>query len=323
MFDLYKKRVSATGTFMGEALKKQADAIMNATFTRDIAYRKCFIDGEPVDAKYIVHTYYTISKDAVDYHIQFRPGVHYPIGTYIDIPDDVGEYHTWLLVNRSDEPQFPKYNALKCNWTFRWISDGVIHEQLGVLRMKLSYNSGIWADYRTVTPENQNQFILPTNADTQKINYNMRFLISDNQENPIAWEVSKIEDTFPPGIIFITLKQDLFNPKTDNKELMIADYYKSSIIPSEEKETSITYNGKAELKVGGGYKIFSVEDIDDSFRWDISGVPEDKYEYITEGNEIKIKVVNDYNLIGSVITLSLLSEGEQVLSSIEIGVVSL
>lgn len=323
MFDLYKKRVSATGTFMGEALKKQADAIMNATFTRDIAYRKCFIDGEPVDAKYIVHTYYTISKDAVDYHIQFRPGVHYPIGTYIDIPDDIGEYHRWLLVNRSDEPQFPKYNALKCNWTFKWISDGVIHEQLGVLRMKLSYNSGIWADYRTVTPENQNQFILPTNTDTQKINYNMRFLISDNQEHPIAWEVSKIEDTFPPGIIFITLKQDLFNPKTDNKELMIADYYKSSILPSEEKETSITYNGKAELKVGGGYKIFSVEGIDDSFEWDISGIPEDKYEYITEGNEIKIKVVNDYNLIGSVITLSLLSEGEQVLSSIEIGVVSL
>lgn len=323
MFDLYKKRVSATGTFMGEALKKQADAIMNATFTRDIAYRKCFIDGEPVDAKYLVHTYYTISKDAVDYHIQFRPGVHYPIGTYIDIPDDIGEYHRWLLVNRSDEPQFPKYNALKCNWTFRWISDGVVYEQLGVLRMKLSYNSGIWADYRTVTPENQNQFILPTNADTQKINYNMRFLISDNQENPIAWEVSKIEDTFPPGIIFITLKQDLFNPKTDNKELMIADYYKDSVPTSEEKETSITYNGKAELKVGGGYKIFSVEDIDDSFRWDISGVPEDKYECITEGNEIKIKVVNDYNLIGSVITLSLLSEGEQVLSSIEIGVVSL
>ena len=118
---------------MGQALKNQSDMIMNETFTNDIAYRKCYIDNTPVDAKYIVYTYYSISKDAVDYHLQFRPGIHYPIGTYIDIPDDVGIYNRWLIVGRSDEPQFVKYNILKCNWTFRWIADGVIHECLGVL----------------------------------------------------------------------------------------------------------------------------------------------------------------------------------------------
>lgn len=53
---------------MGEALKNQSDMIMNETFTRDIAYRKCYIDDKPVDAKYITYTYYSISKDAVDYH---------------------------------------------------------------------------------------------------------------------------------------------------------------------------------------------------------------------------------------------------------------
>ena len=131
------------GTHMGDALKQQSDLIMDKTFKNDIAYRICYIDGEPVDAKYLVNTYYSISKDAVDYHILFRPGVHYPIGKYIDIPDDVGEYHRWLILNRSDEPQFPKYNVLKCNWTFRWITNGVIHKQLGVLRMRNSYNSGL------------------------------------------------------------------------------------------------------------------------------------------------------------------------------------
>ena len=48
-----------------------------------------------------------------------------------------------LIVGRSDEPQFVKYNILKCNWTFRWIADGVIHECLGVLRARNSYNSGL------------------------------------------------------------------------------------------------------------------------------------------------------------------------------------
>ena len=176
---------------MGQALKNQSDMIMNETFTNDIAYRKCYIDNTPVDAKYIVYTYYSISKDAVDYHLQFRPGIHYPIGTYIDIPDDVGIYNRWLIVGRSDEPQFVKYNILKCNWTFRWIADGVIHECLGVLRARNSYNSGLWRDYYSEIPENQDQFIVPTNEITQTINYNMRFLISDNKVNPIAWEVSK------------------------------------------------------------------------------------------------------------------------------------
>ena len=86
---------------------------------------------------------YTISKDAVDYHLQFRPGVHYPIGTYIDVPDDVGEYHTWLIVARSDEPQFVKYNILKCNWTFKWMDGEIVRECLGVLRSRNSYNSGL------------------------------------------------------------------------------------------------------------------------------------------------------------------------------------
>ena len=69
----------------------------------------------------------------------------------------------------------------------------------------------------TTTVENQTQFIVPTNQETQTIDYNMRFLISDNKKNPIAWEVSKREDTFPVGITKITMKQSLFNPNTDNR----------------------------------------------------------------------------------------------------------
>lgn len=147
MLDLFKKRMLAQGNHMGEVLKNQSDIIMDKTFKNDIAYRVCYIDGEPVDTKYIVHTYYSISSDAVDYHLQFRPGVHYPIGKYVDVPDDTGTYNRWLIVGRSDEPQFVKYNILKCNWTFKWISNDIVYEQLGVLRKRNSYNSGLWTDY--------------------------------------------------------------------------------------------------------------------------------------------------------------------------------
>jgi len=213
MFDRFRQRHMQSGRYMGEALKNQSDMIMDKTFTNDIAYRQCYIDGKPVDAKYIVYTYYSISKDAVDYHLQFRPGVHYPIGKYVDVPDDTGKYNRWLIVGRSDEPQFVKYNILKCNWTFKWLINDTIHECLGVLRKRNNYNAGLWINYLVQVPENQTLFIVPTNPITQTIDYNMRFLISDNQRNPLAWEVAKREDMYPVGITSITLKQSLYDPK--------------------------------------------------------------------------------------------------------------
>lgn len=313
------------GSYMGEALKNQSDMIMNATFTRDIAYRLCYINGEPVDAKYITHTYYSISKDAVDYHLQFRPKVHYPFGTYIDIPDDTGTYRTWLILNKSDEPQFPKYNILKCNRTFRWIHNGVVHEQLGVLRTRNNYNSGLWNNYLTTTPENQKQFIVPSNDNTNTIQYNKRFLISENKEHPIAWEVSKVDDVSPIGITYITLTQDLYDPKKDNKELMIADYYTGSITPKDEiekKENNITYSGTPSVKVGGGYKIFRAESFSEDNSWTINGLDESQYTVLTDESTIKIKVIRDYTLIGKTMTLSL-CENDEPITSIEIEVVSL
>lgn len=331
--DLYKKRLLTRGNHMGEVLKKQSDIIMDKTFKNDIAYRVCYIDGEPVDAKYIVYTYYSISKDAVDYHLQFRPGVHYPIGKYVDVPDDTGKYNRWLIVGRSDEPQFVKYNILKCNWTFKWIKNDVVYEQLGVLRKRNSYNSGLWTDYYGTTPENQNQLIMPTNPITQTLSYNMRLLISDNQIDPIAWEVSKIEDTIPIGITYFTIKQDLFNPNVDNRELMIADYYKSKVEPIEEeiaivpKEVKIKYNTTAAIKVGGSYKIFTAvssdEDYNTSFvSWVIEGLSEDDYTTLSTPGQIKIKSSKNYNLIGKVFTLKLLYEG-QLADSVQVEVIGL
>mgnify|MGYP004596765991 CR=1 FL=1 len=41
-----------------------------------------------MDAKYVFHQDQSISKDAVDWYLQFRPGVEFPIGTIVIVPDD-------------------------------------------------------------------------------------------------------------------------------------------------------------------------------------------------------------------------------------------
>lgn len=175
------------------------------------------------------------------------------------------------------------------------------------------------------TPENQNQFIVPTNEITQTINYNTRFLISDNKINPIAWEVSKREDMFPTGVTWITMKQTLFNPDWDNKELMIADYYKRKHINETPEKTSleykIEYSGQPQIKAGGSFKTYCIPEIE-KCTWDIIGLDESKYQTTTTSNSIQIKILSDYTLIGKVFTLKAYADGTEI-ASIEIEVISL
>lgn len=195
MFDEFKNRMAFKGKTMGEVLKKQSDMIMDATFTRDIAYRRCYIldnnyffpeqtlEGyikakavfagndiyipselkgfHEIDAKYLVHTYYSIQGDAADYYLQFRPNAHgensnIRVGTFIFVPDDLGKYNLWLIVAKDDLPQFPKFYILKVNLLLKWyVGSNEIpsfegkHVDTGtyfswaVQRTQSSYNSGV------------------------------------------------------------------------------------------------------------------------------------------------------------------------------------
>lgn len=161
----YKQLLSSRGTSQGDIRKKQSDFIMNSTFTRDVAYKKVYIltpDGWVfTDAKYQTHTAQSIAKDAVDCYLQFRPSVHFPIGTYVIVPDDTSpdlnltdsemrnpftqpiEKRTqwWMIVGRDNANAFVRYNILQCNWNFQWIYDGEVQNCFGCVRNANSYTS--------------------------------------------------------------------------------------------------------------------------------------------------------------------------------------
>ena len=88
----YKNYLSSHGNTIGQVKRNQSDVIMNSTFTYDHSYKKVYIltkDGwKWEDAKYQTHSSQSILKDPVDYYLQFRPKVHYPIGSYAIVPDD-------------------------------------------------------------------------------------------------------------------------------------------------------------------------------------------------------------------------------------------
>lgn len=236
----YKNYLSSRGNSLGEIKKRQSDILMDATFDRDPTYKRGMLYNanlepiEIVEFKFQKAQVYTINKDQVEYFVQFKTDYHPEKRTntedkiyqlysddknrlsfYLDIPDDDGDIQKWLIVGRNNDNAFVRYNVLQCNFIFEWMIGRQYHNCLGVMRSRNNYNSGVWSDGFTTSVENQTQFIVPTNDKTRTINYDVRFMITDNPVHPKTYEVSKVEDTFPLGVMKITLVQDHYNAHTD------------------------------------------------------------------------------------------------------------
>lgn len=259
-----------------------------------------------IDIKFIVKSYQSVDKDQVDYYIMFKPSqkiefteddelfyyendfhkkylAEFPIGLYIDIPDDRGIYRKWLIVLSEPANQFPKYLVLPINYRLMWIEntgkERVKRKMWSVLKSQNSYNSGLWTDLRFTSQENQDKVWLPINSITDKIWYtnstdtNMRVLVSAPTDKAIAWNISKVENAQPFGIQKLTLYQDFFDQHRDYIEKdkngniigMWADYYDSSIEPTDPDTPSATPSSitakisasTSSIKVGGSFRTLT------------------------------------------------------------------
>ena len=177
--------------------------------------------------------------------------------------------------------------------------------------------------YITQTVENQEVMWLPTNSDTKTIHYDTKFLKSETgRMPPLAYKVSKIEDTAVRGITKFTMTQEQYSGTLDNFEEMIGGYYSSTASPEvpekEEVPTTpsfkISYSGSPAVRAGGGYKKFILKSIIDDEQTDYAGDVEwsvdfpggdsDKLETSVEGNVFRVKCKPDYSLIGKTFTIT-------------------
>lgn len=315
--DLFMSRMATHGFSTSRKVFEQSNLIMDKTFDRDVNYKvgnlydvNCnFL--EKVEYKYQYTFSYSVNKDKVEFLAQFRPFYHPEIkykgedgverlGFYLDVPNDMGTPEKWLIFGRNDTLSFTRYNMLKCNWTFKWIVDGKIMTALGCLRNRNNYNSGVWSDGFVTSVENQSAFFVPSNDVTKTINYDTKFMISDTTVHPRVYEVSKLEDTFPPGIIRVVLVQAHYDPVKDNAELGICNYYSDAITPiyPEEEEklnATISYNGSSPVltKAGRGRKITVViTDNDGVIQTDITPA----YSFKLNGEDIAVENLVNYDI---------------------------
>lgn len=318
-----------------------------------------------IDAKFIIKSYQSMDKDQVEYYLMFRPSqpvrfnegddlyyyetdfrkrysATFPIGLWVDLPDDRGVYHKWLICRNEPANQFPKYLILPANYELMWVEKNnekrIKRRMWCVLRQQMSYTSGVYVDRVFGHTDNQNKLILPMNSITEKFWYtdddskNMRVIVSALMENPTVWKITKCESASPLGLQKLTLYTNFFNEHTDYVNLetgeMYANYFDSEITPIDPSTpttppSSITAKISAStstIKVGGSYKNLTVnlfndsnEDItteytDATFTWTCSVDDEDCTDKVTwrvgtEYNQKKVKFPSDTSVIGKILSV--------------------
>ena len=112
----------------------------------------------PLDIKFIVASSQTYSKDDITYHLQLRPSqtsdavpyykelfedrydATFPVGLLCDIKDNQGKWNKWMVVATANynDPQFSKYELLRCDEVINYIFDGKKYYIPGVLRSQNS-----------------------------------------------------------------------------------------------------------------------------------------------------------------------------------------
>lgn len=273
-----------------------------------------------IDVKLIVKTYSSIDQDQPEFYCQFKPsqkiefdegdelyyyeteyrkkyGMEFPLGLFMDIPDDRGIYRKWLVCEKELANQFPKYLILPIDHLFMWIEkDGAKvykRKMWGVNRSQKSYTIGVYTDKVYTRPDNQQKALFPLNPITEGLwyvddeNKNMRMVVSSKTRHPIVWKITKCENLQPLGIQTLTFYQNYWNDNTDYLEKdsngniigAWADYYESGITPVEQPSSSdntssvkcIVSASTTTIKTGGSYKTLSLTvsdntgDITDSY----------------------------------------------------------
>lgn len=225
----------------GEVMVGRSNHIMARTFKNDQNYHYGMLydwslnEIKNVDFKLEKKRDRTAEGEDNEYYVQFLPyffpeheykDLHFKqdgkerFGFYLDAEDrDKGIVEKYLIVNKDYRVAFDRYNSFKCNWLFEWVDDeNKYHACLGCLREARDgsfVNAGSDVKLGGSQVDGELSFLLPFNEETQTIRLKHRFLVGDNMDRPQVYEVRKIKDYAPLGVIRVYCKQKPYNEHTD------------------------------------------------------------------------------------------------------------
>lgn len=215
--------------------------------------------------------------------------------------------------------------------------------------------SGLWTDYKVTQVEDQTQFCLPLNRDTEHLYYNTFLVIDANVlTEPRVFQISKVNRSNSKGIAIFTCAQDLANQHTLKADYDVdgnvvawwADWKASEVeptpavpiddpTPSPTTTATIICSGKQQIRIGGSAKTFTVKFADEDgtsidtlpgtweFSIDGKSVPQKLLTLTVIDNRIKVKFLGDDSYIGKILTVTYKVDDEDIIASLPIEIIAL
>lgn len=321
MFDLYRNRVSHNRDGEREAIKKQSVITRELLFNNSQSYKSVEINGERYDARMFSDVNDTVKTGDGSYKLEFRDGISFYPGTYVKIKNIFNEYDYWIIADIVEDFR-PQFLIKKCVYQLKWKnSKGKIVSRWAYFDDSYKMYDGTRNyGYKTNLPESSITICVPIDNDTINIKWDQRFLLDvyGVEEIAEAYEVTNrnvlSRNFLGHGILKLSLSKTQFNHETDNKELMIADYYQNEpvnhSIKKEQPElftrAEIAHKGQGKIVMGTSYKEFKFKLFDASNKeldvqdvhWQVLILPEFRefFDCVDEQNMLKIKAKYNENL---------------------------
>lgn len=140
---------------------------------------------------------------------------------------------TWLVYSLPDNNKmYEKAIAWQCKYSIKFLSPitGKVVEYPVYDINSTQYGSGETSEDHLTLGTSQHLIYIPCNEETIKLDSGFRFLIDKNHDKPTAYRLAQIDPGGyscgkDDGLIQWTIVESQFDEKTDNKDLMVADYY--------------------------------------------------------------------------------------------------
>lgn len=157
---------------------------------------------------------------------------------------------------------------------------------------------------------------LTTIADdnTVRLKHDKRFFWDRNTEDPTVFKVTNTNSStnfYDKGLIVITVIEDQYNPDTDSISEWLCDYKKPTV---ENASVVLRYNGDNRIRIGRSRVVYA--ETEDAVQWECSADCGVVFE--ENGNSVKISVPLDEGLIGVVVKVTAVVNGERAACEFEI-----
>lgn len=320
--NLYKTRLTLHGETRKERIISKAKSDLNIYAPSSPSFQNILLDDN--------HSSVLITKGKSDTikNIISMPGMELYVGGLI-----FWKEHYWLITTIDPNDDISTSGTMQmCNHLLKWQDEsGNIIEQWCVLERPYSANQNIGEVF--ITSNKEYKLYMPLNKNTRQLYVDKRFLVDIENGTPLAYIMTGYDGVSKNYgeycLLICNLRQDEYNPDSDNKELMIANYIppkESSSFPSDSITSSIIYNGESQIKLGNKKrfeaKFFNQDgdDIEISPVWEVNISPavQNHIDYYISENWIDIKVSSIYELIGEKIELSLSGATHKSVLTIEV-----